>query len=76
MPIKLTQGQVEQYRLCQKRLADLIRALQDCGITVDPGKWDQKGNLPDLRIAEYDTSSVYASRYKPGNWRWKAKEEL
>lgn len=38
MPIKLTQAQVEQYQLCQKRLPDLARALQDYGTTVDLGK--------------------------------------
>jgi hypothetical protein len=53
MPIKLTHAQVEQYQLCQKHLADLARALQDYGITVDPGKRDQGAALPDFRVDEY-----------------------
>jgi len=53
MPIKLTHAQVEQYQLCQKRLGDWARALQDYGITVDPGKRGQGAALPDFRVDEY-----------------------
>ena len=53
MSIKLTQEQVEQYQRCQKLLADLARALQDYGITVDPGKRGQGAALPDFRVDEY-----------------------
>jgi len=64
MPIKLTQTQVEQYQLCQKCLADLARALQDYGITVDPGKRGQGVALPDFRVDEYrpDLGRTYDPR--------------
>jgi hypothetical protein len=53
MRIKLTQAQVEQYQLCQRRLADLARALQDYGTMVDPGERGQGAALPDFRVDEY-----------------------
>jgi hypothetical protein len=61
MPIKLTQAQVEQYQLCQKRLVDLARALQDYGTTVDLGKSGQGVTLLDFRVDEYcpDLSRTY-----------------
>jgi len=64
MPIKLTQAQVEQYQLCQKRLADLAKALQDYGVTVDPGKRGQGAAFPDFHVDEYrpDLSRTYDPR--------------
>ena len=43
----------KQCQLCQKRLADLARALQGYGITVDPSKRSQGVCLPELRVDEY-----------------------
>jgi hypothetical protein len=64
MLIKLTRRQVEQYQLCQKRLVDLARSLQDYGITVDPSERDQGVRLPDLRVDTYrpDLSRTYDPR--------------
>jgi hypothetical protein len=64
MLIKLTQGQVEQYQLCRKRLTDLARALRDYNVTVDPDKRDQGAVLPDLRVDEYrpDLVRIYDPR--------------
>jgi hypothetical protein len=54
----------KQYQLCQKRLADLARAIQDYGITVDSSKRGQGACLPDLRVDEYrpDLSCTYDPR--------------
>ena len=68
MAPRLTERQMEQYQLCHKRLADLARALQDYGVTVDPSKRGQAAGLPNFHVDEYrpDLSRTYdPNKYVP-----------